>query len=89
MKFIDLEAQQKQIRSQIETNIHRVLDHGQYILGPEVAELEKRLATFAMSNMRSLALQELMHYYYPYWPMIFVREMRFLQHHLLLLPLRK
>jgi len=46
MKFIDLEAQQKQIRSQIETNIHRVLDHGQYILGPEVAELEKRLATF-------------------------------------------
>jgi len=46
MKFIDLAAQQKRVRSQIETNIHRVLDHGQYILGPEVAELEKRLATF-------------------------------------------
>ncbi len=46
MKFIDLAAQQKQIRPQIETNIHQVLDHGQYILGPEVTELEKRLATF-------------------------------------------
>lgn len=50
MKFIDLAAQQKQIRSQIEARINTVLDHGQYILGPEVAELEKRLATFCDVN---------------------------------------
>jgi UDP-2-acetamido-2-deoxy-ribo-hexuluronate aminotransferase len=44
--FIDLAAQQKRIRSQIEERIARVLDHGQYILGPEVQELEKKLADF-------------------------------------------
>jgi dTDP-4-amino-4,6-dideoxygalactose transaminase len=46
MQFIDLAAQQKQIRAQIETNIQQVLDHGKYILGPEVAELEEKLANF-------------------------------------------
>lgn len=48
--FIDLSAQQKRIRSQVDANIARVLDHGQYILGPEVAELEKRLAAFTGAN---------------------------------------
>lgn len=44
--FIDLAAQQDRIRAEIEAGIARVLAHGQYILGPEVAELEERLATY-------------------------------------------
>jgi UDP-2-acetamido-2-deoxy-ribo-hexuluronate aminotransferase len=44
--FIDLKAQQDSIRPQLERNIHCVLQHGQYIMGPEVAELEHRLAEF-------------------------------------------
>lgn len=46
MQFIDLHAQQETIRPQIDAAIKRVLDHGQYIMGPEVAELEHRLADF-------------------------------------------
>jgi len=46
MQFIDLEAQQQRIRPQIDAAIKRVLDHGQYIMGPEVAQLEKMLAEF-------------------------------------------
>ena len=46
MNFIDLAAQQKRIRSKIEANIHAVLDHGQYIMGPEIQELENRLAAY-------------------------------------------
>lgn len=46
MQFIDLKSQQKLIRKQIDENIKKVLDHGQYILGPEVGELEERLADF-------------------------------------------
>ncbi len=46
MQFIDLAAQQTQIRSQIETNVQEVLNHGKYILGPEVAQLEQKLASF-------------------------------------------
>jgi UDP-2-acetamido-2-deoxy-ribo-hexuluronate aminotransferase len=42
--FIDLAAQQDRIRPQLETNLHRVLHHGSYVMGPEVAELERRLA---------------------------------------------
>jgi dTDP-4-amino-4,6-dideoxygalactose transaminase len=44
--FIDLKAQQRVIRSRIDAAIARVLDHGQYIMGPEVAALEKELAAF-------------------------------------------
>lgn len=44
--FVDLAAQQDRIRPQIENAIARVLLHGQYILGPEVAELEERLAVY-------------------------------------------
>ena len=47
MQFIDLAAQQLRIREKIETRIRQVLDHGQYIMGPEVNELEERLADFA------------------------------------------
>ncbi|MBK44140.1 MAG: aminotransferase DegT [Roseovarius sp.] len=42
--FVDLAAQQDRLRSEIEEGIARVLAHGQYILGPEVAELEDKLA---------------------------------------------
>lgn len=44
--FIDLAAQQDRIRHDIEAGIARVLAHGHYILGPEVAELEERLAAY-------------------------------------------
>ncbi len=44
MQFIDLHAQQNRIKADIDANIQKVLAHGQYILGPEVAELESRLA---------------------------------------------
>lgn len=46
MQFIDLEAQQARIKDKIDANIQAVLAHGQYILGPEVAELEEKLAAF-------------------------------------------
>jgi UDP-2-acetamido-2-deoxy-ribo-hexuluronate aminotransferase len=44
--FIDLSAQQDRLREQIESGIARVLAHGQYILGPEVAELEDKLSAY-------------------------------------------
>lgn len=46
MEFVDLKAQQQRIRKSLEARLARVLDHGQYILGPEVRELEKKLAQF-------------------------------------------
>jgi UDP-2-acetamido-2-deoxy-ribo-hexuluronate aminotransferase len=46
MQFIDLKAQYAALKSQIDARIKRVLDHGQYIMGPEVAELEGQLAAF-------------------------------------------
>lgn len=46
ISFIDLKAQQRNIRSKIDVAIQRVLDHGIYIMGPEVKELEERLAQF-------------------------------------------
>lgn len=46
IEFIDLAAQQDKLRPQLELGMHRVLHHGQYILGPEVAELEEKLAAY-------------------------------------------
>ncbi len=46
MQFIDLAAQQKRIRGRIEAGFKRILDHGQYILGPEIREIEDELAAF-------------------------------------------
>ena len=46
MQFIDLAAQQRRIRTQIEKGILTVLDHGQYIMGPEIKQLEKELAQY-------------------------------------------
>ena len=45
--FIDLAAQQARIREAVERRIREVLDHGKYIMGPEIAELETRLADYA------------------------------------------
>lgn len=50
MKFIDLNIQQQRIRKSIETRIQKVLDHGQYIMGPEISELEAKLAAFVGAN---------------------------------------
>jgi UDP-2-acetamido-2-deoxy-ribo-hexuluronate aminotransferase len=44
MDFIDLKSQYRALRDPINARIQQVLDHGQYILGPEVGELERRLA---------------------------------------------
>lgn len=46
MQFIDLVTQQKRIREKIESNILAVLDHGKYIMGPEIKILENRLADY-------------------------------------------
>lgn len=46
MQFIDLAAQQARIKAKIDAGIQAVLNHGQYILGPEVRELEEKLAAF-------------------------------------------
>ena len=46
MQFIDLAAQQNRIRKQIEENISKTLDHGKYIMGPEVGQLEEELKTY-------------------------------------------
>lgn len=46
IEFCDLKAQQLPIRAAIDAAIKRVLDHGQYIMGPEVGALEAQLAAF-------------------------------------------
>lgn len=46
MEFIDLKAQYGALRSSINARIQAVLDHGQYIMGPEVGELEVALAAY-------------------------------------------
>lgn len=46
MEFIDLKSQYQASRDLINSRIQAVLDHGQYIMGPEVAELEAKLAEY-------------------------------------------
>lgn len=46
MQFIDLAKQYQYLKSKIDLRIQTVLDHGQYIMGPEVYELEHRLAEY-------------------------------------------
>ncbi len=50
MHFTDLKTQYAALKSSVDARIQRVLDHGQYILGPEVAELETALAAFTGSK---------------------------------------
>jgi dTDP-4-amino-4,6-dideoxygalactose transaminase len=47
MDFIDLKAPQKRIKQTLDANIQKVLAHGSYIMGPEVKELEGKLAAYA------------------------------------------
>jgi len=47
MQFIDLKSQYTLLKEKIDTNIHKVLDHGQYVMGPEVIALESELAKYA------------------------------------------
>jgi UDP-2-acetamido-2-deoxy-ribo-hexuluronate aminotransferase len=46
MQFIDLQAQYKKYQPEIDARMQAVLNHGQFILGPEIAELEKILAEY-------------------------------------------
>lgn len=47
LKFIDLAEQQKTIRLEIDNAVKKVLDHGIYIMGPEVKEFEQELCKFS------------------------------------------
>lgn len=46
MQFIDLAAQYQHLKTRIDQRVHDVLNHGKYIMGPEVFELEEKLAEF-------------------------------------------
>ena len=46
MEFIDLKSQLAHMRTKIDARIKKVLDHGQFIMGPEVFELEEKLADY-------------------------------------------
>ena len=46
MQFIDLAAQYQHLKDKIDSRIHAVLDHGKYIMGPEVQELEEKLSEY-------------------------------------------
>ena len=46
MKFIDLRRQYEKLENEINENIQKVLEHEQFIMGPEVAELERELAEY-------------------------------------------
>lgn len=48
--FIDLRTQYLDLEHKIHKNINKVLDHGQYIMGPEVQELENRLSSYTDSK---------------------------------------
>lgn len=48
--FIDLKAQQRRIKTEIESGIAKVLDEGRYIMGPEVKDFENKLSIFGKAN---------------------------------------
>src|SRR5579863_49054 len=47
MEFIDLKTQYRRYQTEIDSRMRRVLEHGQFIQGPEILELEKVLADYA------------------------------------------
>lgn len=47
VQFIDLKTQYKKIEEEVKEGLHRVLEHGRYVMGPEIDELETELAGFA------------------------------------------
>ena len=60
MDFIDLKSQYRRIAPSVHDRMQAVLNHGQYILGPEHAELEQRLAKMDLHlNVSPAALEEL------------------------------
>jgi len=46
IEFIDLKAQQQKILPELERRMKVVLQHGRYIMGPEIQELEEKLAAY-------------------------------------------
>jgi UDP-2-acetamido-2-deoxy-ribo-hexuluronate aminotransferase len=50
MEFTDLKAQYRVLKAEIDARMQKVLAHGQYILGPEVGELEEKLAAYTGSR---------------------------------------
>ncbi len=50
ISFIDLKAQKERIQNNVERRIKTVLDHGRFIMGPEIGELEERLADYTGSK---------------------------------------
>ena len=46
MEFIDLKQQYRRYQTEIDARMHQVLDHGRFIMGPEIAELETALANY-------------------------------------------
>lgn len=49
IEFIDLKTQYRLYKTEVDSRIQRVLDHGQYIMGPEISELEQALAGYVGS----------------------------------------
>ena len=46
MDFIDLKTQYRRLKPSVDARISKVLEHGQYVMGPEVGELEQKLAGY-------------------------------------------
>ncbi len=46
MEFVDIKTQYRLLKPEIDARIHAVLDHGRFIMGPEIAEMEAQLAKF-------------------------------------------
>ncbi|MEE9380239.1 MAG: DegT/DnrJ/EryC1/StrS aminotransferase family protein, partial [Hyphomonadaceae bacterium] len=46
MQFIDLQAQRRRIEPEINAAVKKVIEEGRYVMGPEVAEFEKALASY-------------------------------------------
>ena len=50
IQFIDLQAQRARLKDEINTGIQNVLEHGGFIMGPEVREFESKLAEFGQAK---------------------------------------
>jgi len=50
MQFIDLKSRHQLIGDKINTRVQKVMDHGQFILGPEVREVEEKLSQYTRSK---------------------------------------
>jgi UDP-2-acetamido-2-deoxy-ribo-hexuluronate aminotransferase len=50
IEFVDLKVQYSKLKRNIDNRIQKVLDHGRYILGPEVQELENKLASYTKAR---------------------------------------